>query len=587
MKLLVYNTLTKTKEEFQPLEPNKVKMYVCGVTVYDYCHIGHARSAVVFDVIYRYFLFLGYDVVYVRNFTDIDDKIIRRAQEEHTDYRTIAERYIEAFYEDMDRLGVLRPTVEPRATEHIKEMIEIIQKLFDKGYAYQSGRDVYFSVERFPGYGKLSGRSLEDMMAGARVDIDEHKRNPFDFVLWKGSKEGEPAWDSPWGPGRPGWHIECSAMSAKYLGETFDIHGGGKDLIFPHHENEIAQSEAAFGKPFVRYWLHNGFVNINNEKMSKSLGNFLTIREILDKVHPEALRLFVISKHYRNPVDFSDEAIREAERGLERLYMTLSEALERIGGACPPGGKVPRPNCARLNWLLVRFHHPAFGFGTGWQAPGQAQGLPLPGTEACPYTRSPACHPERSEGSPTCHPGTPLLLDKERIVAFSNSKRAGTEACPYGVDPELSEKVLSFPEKFLEAMNNDFNTAQAVGLMFDLRNALQRFLESSRRGGGARRPALTGPASELVELAIAFLREAGSILGILERAPEAFFREQNLLKLKAIGMTEEEVESWIAKRAEARKEKRFDEADRIRAMLAEKSIQLEDTPNGTRWRVGG
>jgi cysteinyl-tRNA synthetase len=564
MKLLVYNTLTKTKEEFQPLEPNKVKMYVCGVTVYDYCHIGHARSAVVFDVIYRYLLFLGYDVVYVRNFTDIDDKIIRRAQEEHTDYRTIAERYIEAFYEDMDRLGVLRPTVEPRATEHIKEMIEIIQKLFDKGYAYQSGRDVYFSVERFPGYGKLSGRSLEDMMAGARVDIDEHKRNPFDFVLWKGSKEGEPVWDSPWGPGRPGWHIECSAMSAKYLGETFDIHGGGKDLIFPHHENEIAQSEAAFGKPFVRYWLHNGFVNINNEKMSKSLGNFLTIREILDKVHPEALRLFVISKHYRNPVDFSDEAIREAERGLERLYMTLSEALERIGGAVPPGQFL--------------------GVGTGWQAQRTA---PRAGTEACPYTRSPACHPERSEGSPTCHPGTPLLLDKERIVAFSNSKAHAS------VDPELSEKVLSFPEKFLEAMNNDFNTAQAVGLMFDLRNALQRFLESSGRGGQARRPALTGPASgqaqglPLLELAIAFLREAGSILGILERAPEAFFREQNLLKLKAIGMTEEEVESWIAKRAEARKEKRFDEADRIRAMLAEKSIQLEDTPKGTRWRVGG
>ena len=572
MKLLVYNTLTKTKEEFQPLEPNKVKMYVCGVTVYDYCHIGHARSAVVFDVIYRYFLFLGYDVVYVRNFTDIDDKIIRRAQEEHTDYRTIAERYIAAFYEDMDRLGVLRPTVEPRATEHIKEMIEIIQKLFDKGYAYQSGRDVYFSVERFPGYGKLSGRSLEDMMAGARVDIDEHKRNPFDFVLWKGSKEGEPAWDSPWGPGRPGWHIECSAMSAKYLGETFDIHGGGKDLIFPHHENEIAQSEAAFGKPLVRYWLHNGFVNINNEKMSKSLGNFLTIREILDKVHPEALRLFVISKHYRSPVDFSDETIKEAESGLERLYMTLSEALERIGGAVPPGQ------------LLGRV-----------------------GTGAYPYSWSPACHPERSEGSPTCHPGTPLLLDKERIVAFSNSKRAGTEACPYGVDPGrhvdlplLSEKVLSFPEKFLEAMNNDFNTAQAVGLMFDLRNALQRFLESSGRGGQVRRPALTGPASgqaqglqgrhiglPLLELAIAFLREAGSILGILERAPEAFFREQNLLKLKAIGMTEEEVESWIAKRAEARKEKRFDEADRIRAMLAEKSIQLEDTPKGTRWRVGG
>jgi len=511
MKLVVYNTLTKTKEEFQPLEPNKIKMYVCGVTVYDYCHIGHARSAVVFDVIYRYLLFLGYDVVYVRNFTDIDDKIIRRAQEEHTDYRTISERYIAAFYEDMDRLGIRRPTVEPKATEHIKEMIDIIQRLLDKGYAYQSGRDVYFSVERFPAYGKLSGRSLEDMMAGARVDIDEHKRNPFDFVLWKGSKEGEPAWDSPWGLGRPGWHIECSAMSAKYLGETFDIHGGGKDLIFPHHENEIAQSEAAFDKPFVRYWLHNGFVNINNEKMSKSLGNFLTIREILDKVHPEALRLFVVSKHYRSPVDFSDEAIREAERGLERLYMTLSDALERVG-------KDSQPSLGEKD-------------------------------------------------------NVPLLLDKERIVALSNSK-AHT-----GIDSELSEKVFSFPEKFLEAMNNDFNTAQAVGLMFDLRNALQRFLETSGR------KKLKGPASELVGLATAFLRESGSILGILERAPEEFFREQNVLKLKTTGMTEEEVESWIAKRAEARKEKRFDEADRIRAMLAEKFIQLEDTPKGTRWRV--
>lgn len=507
MKLTVYNTLTKDKEEFVPLEPGKVKMYVCGVTVYDYCHIGHARSAVVFDVIYRYLSFIGYDVTYVRNFTDIDDKIIRRAQEEGTDYQTIAKRYIAAFYEDMDRLGVLRPTVEPKATEHIPEMIELIEKLFEKGYAYQSGRDVYFAVERFSGYGKLSGRSLDDMMAGARVEVDEHKRNPFDFVLWKGSKEGEPAWDSPWGPGRPGWHIECSAMSAKYLGETFDIHGGGKDLIFPHHENEIAQSEAASGKTFVRFWLHNGFVNINNEKMSKSLGNFLTIREILEKVHPETLRLFVLSKHYRSPVDFSDETIKDSERGLERLYMTLTEAAERLGGVLPD-------------------NH-----------------------------------------------GNKRLLDQNLIDSLKQSKALAA------VDGELTEKTLSFPAKFFEAMNNDFNTAQAIGLMFDLRNSLQRFLEASGR------KKLKGAAAELVSLALAFLRESGSILGILERTPEEFLREQNLLKLKATGMTAEEVEEWIAKRTEARKERRFEEADRIRAMLAEKSIQLEDTPQGTRWRV--
>ena len=329
MSLQVYNSLTRTKEVFEPLEPGKVRFYVCGVTVYDHCHIGHARSSIVFDVIYRYLLRKGFEVTYVRNFTDIDDKIIRRANEEQVDFRTIADRYIQTFYEDMDALGVLRPTLEPLATENIPEMIEIIHRLMDKGIAYVSGGDVYFAVEGFPDYGKLSGRALEDMMAGARVEVDVHKRNPMDFVLWKGSKPGEPAWDSPWGPGRPGWHIECSAMGKRFLGETFDIHGGGKDLILPHHENEIAQSEAAFGVPFVKYWIHNGFVNINNEKMSKSLGNFFTIRDVLKRVHPEALRLFVLSKHYRSPVDFSDETLAEAERGLEKLYGTLAAVKER------------------------------------------------------------------------------------------------------------------------------------------------------------------------------------------------------------------------------------------------------------------
>lgn len=338
MSLQVYNSLTRTKEVFEPLEPGKVRFYVCGVTVYDHCHIGHARSAIVFDVIYRYLLRKGFEVTYVRNFTDIDDKIIRRANEEQVDFRAIADRYIRTFYEDMDALGVLRPSLEPLATENIPEMIEIIHRLMDKGIAYVSGSDVYFAVEGFPEYGKLSGRALEDMMAGARVEVDVHKRNPMDFVLWKGSKPGEPAWDSPWGPGRPGWHIECSAMGKRFLGETFDIHGGGKDLIFPHHENEIAQSEAAFNVPFVKYWIHNGFVNINDEKMSKSLGNFFTIRDVLHRVHPEALRLFVLSKHYRSPVDFSDETVAEAERGLEKLYGTLAAVRERtaeVAGETP------------------------------------------------------------------------------------------------------------------------------------------------------------------------------------------------------------------------------------------------------------
>jgi cysteinyl-tRNA synthetase len=329
MSLQVYNTLTRTKEPFVPLEPGRVGLYVCGVTVYDLCHIGHARSAIVFDVIYRYLTHLGYQVTYVRNFTDIDDKIIRRAAEEHSDYRTIADRYIGAFHEDMDALEVLRPSLEPLATDHIAAMIEIIRTLMDRGIAYQAGTDVYYQVERFADYGKLSGRMLEDMVAGARVEVDENKRNPLDFVLWKGSKPGEPAWDSPWGPGRPGWHIECSAMGKRFLGKTFDIHGGGKDLVFPHHENEIAQSEAAFDQQFVRYWIHNGFVNIDNEKMSKSLGNFFTIRDVLQTVHAEALRLFVLSKHYRSPVDFSDDTVREAERGLARLYGTIEAAQER------------------------------------------------------------------------------------------------------------------------------------------------------------------------------------------------------------------------------------------------------------------
>ncbi|HEY6009518.1 MAG TPA: cysteine--tRNA ligase, partial [Geobacteraceae bacterium] len=287
MPLRVYNTMSAAKEEFVPLEPGKVRMYVCGVTVYDHCHIGHARANVVFDVIYRYLRASGFDVTYVRNYTDIDDKIINRANRDGVTYDVISERFIKEFDRDMTELGLELPTLQPKATDHIAEIIAIVQTLIDKGIAYQRGGDVYYSVEAFPGYLKLSKRNLEDMQAGARVEVDESKRHPMDFALWKEAKPGEPYWESPWGRGRPGWHIECSAMSMKYLGESFDIHGGGKDLVFPHHENEIAQSEAATGKEFVKYWLHNGFVNINAEKMSKSLGNFFTIKEVLARYDRE------------------------------------------------------------------------------------------------------------------------------------------------------------------------------------------------------------------------------------------------------------------------------------------------------------
>ena len=339
MALRVYNTLTGKKEEFVSLREKEVGLYVCGVTVYDLCHIGHARAAIVFDTIYRYLRYRQYRVTFVRNFTDIDDKIIRRANQEGVDYKTIAEKYIQEFNTDMGSLGLEKPSAEPRATDHIPEMIRLIATLIDKGYAYERGGDVFFSVERFKEYGKLSKRNLEEMQAGARIEIDEKKTNPLDFALWKGSKPGEPFWESPWGKGRPGWHIECSVMSQKYLGETLDIHGGGKDLIFPHHENEIAQSEAATGKPFARYWIHNGFVNINKEKMSKSLGNILTIKEILRDWHPEAVRLFLLSQHYRSPVDFSEESLSEAKSGLDRFYTTLNGIQEALNspGAAPAG----------------------------------------------------------------------------------------------------------------------------------------------------------------------------------------------------------------------------------------------------------
>jgi cysteinyl-tRNA synthetase len=350
MGIRVFNTLTGRKDEFKPLNAGKVGMYVCGPTVYDDSHIGHARAAIVFDVIFRYLKFREFEVTYVRNYTDVDDKIIRKAELEGVPAAEIAERYTRSYDEDMEALGVEKPTVTPRVSDHIPDIIEMVKTLVDKGYAYASGGDVFYSVRKFPGYGRLSGQSLDEIRAGARVDVNEDKDDPADFALWKGAKPGEPHWSSPWGEGRPGWHIECSVMSGRYLGKTFDIHGGGKDLIFPHHENEIAQSEAANEKQMARYWIHNGFVNINKEKMSKSLGNFFTIKQILEKYHPEVIRLFLFSAHYRSPVDFSEQNLTEAEINLDRFYEALARIKELVGSK---GEKAEFPTSGPLAGVIA------------------------------------------------------------------------------------------------------------------------------------------------------------------------------------------------------------------------------------------
>ncbi len=341
MSIQIYNSFSRTKECLIPVEPGHVKMYVCGITAYDRCHIGHARSAIVFDAIVRHLRHRGYKVTFIRNFTDIDDKIINRANELGISTEQLVEEQIRYFYHDMERLHVLDPDVEPRATEHIPEIIELIQTLIEKGHAYKAGSDVYFSVRSFDSYGALSRRDVDEMRAGARIKVGEMKRDPLDFALWKGAKPDEPFWESPWGPGRPGWHIECSAMSMKYLGKTFDIHGGGLDLIFPHHENERAQSEAATGQTYVKYWMHNGFVTINGEKMSKSLGNFITIDDILKEYHPETLRLFLLSKHYRSPLDYSTRAMTEAETALVRSYSALAEAKDLLRSPVKKNRPIP------------------------------------------------------------------------------------------------------------------------------------------------------------------------------------------------------------------------------------------------------
>lgn len=356
MALRVYNTLTKEKELFVPVEPGKVKMYVCGVTPYNHPHIGNARPFVSWDVFRRWLEFSGYDVLHVQNFTDVDDKIIAAANKEGVTWDEIAGRYISSYFEVMDQLNIRRAHVYPRVSTHIAEIIAMVEKLVENGHAYAVDGDVYFKVESFDAYGKLSGRSLDDMKAGARVDVDERKTNPMDFALWKSAKPGEPAWESPWGPGRPGWHIECSAMSLKYLGEMFDFHGGGSDLIFPHHENEIAQTEATTGRsPFVKYWLHNGFITVNEEKMSKSLGNFFTVLEILAHFAPEVLRFFILSTHYRSPLDFSDARLTEAARGLERLTVARTNLAELAMAQGQGENRLSAPTAAEAQALWAAF----------------------------------------------------------------------------------------------------------------------------------------------------------------------------------------------------------------------------------------
>lgn len=480
MALHFYNTLTGKDEEFVPLTPGKVRMYACGVTVYDRSHIGHARAMVTFDVIYRYLRFLGYDVTFVRNFTDVDDKIIQRANERGISSQELSELYIREFDEDMIALRCLPPTHEPRATHHIPEMIALIQELETKGLAYAVDGDVYFAVDRFPGYGKLSHRRLEDMIAGARIEIDERKRRPMDFALWKASKPGEPAWESPWGLGRPGWHIECSAMASKYLGQPFDIHGGGSDLIFPHHENEIAQSEGAKGQEFARYWLHNGMVTVEQEKMSKSLGNFLTIREALQQTTAEVLRMVLLSTHYRMPLDFSEQKVEEADKGLTRIYETL----------------------ARVDAMLAA--------------------------------------------------NTPVSFGGEQLSALGAR------------DSELLTR-------FRDAMDDDCNTARALGVVFEVIRDLNRALDA-------------GQTAELAAMR-KDLAAIASVLGFMDEPPAQFLEQRKQRGLAQARLTPDAIEQLIAERAAARKGRDFQRADAIRTQLAQQGVSLQDGPTGTTWTI--
>lgn len=472
MAIRVYNTMTKQKEEFRPLREGEVRMYVCGPTVYDYTHLGHARTYIAFDVIRRYLEHRGYTVLMVMNFTDIDDKIIRRANETGEDPKKLAEKFLRLFLEDMKALKVKPADIYPRVTEHMDEIIEFVKKLQEKGYAYEGSDGVYFEVQKFKDYGKLSGIKLDELRKGARVEPGEGKKNPEDFALWKKAKPGEPKWESPWGEGRPGWHIECSTMSTKYLGESFDIHGGGNDLIFPHHENEIAQTEACTGHQWVKYWLHTGFLMVNGEKMSKSLGNFVTIRELLKRYDPEVIRLFVLQRHYRSPLDYTEEGMEHAKNSLQRLYNTLENirvAMEKAE-------------------ISFRWEEPEF---------------------------------------------------------------------------KAYEAIRDAREKFYEAMDDDFNTAEALKAVFEASNAVNRYLTE-----------VETPKESVLRKALEFFKIVSEVFGIFED----YFKEQRA------GNEEALIELLVEVRSQLRKEKNFALADKIRAELRELGIQLEDTPHGTVWK---
>ncbi len=457
--LTIYNTLTREKAPLTPIEAGKVRMYVCGMTVYDYCHMGHARVLVVFDMVARYLRARGYDVTYVRNITDIDDKIIKRASENNETINELTTRFIEAMHKDADALGVLRPDIEPRATDHIPQIIKMIENLINNKLAYvASNKDVFFDVSGFKAYGKLSGKNIDELRAGERVEVQEAKDDPLDFVLWKSAKPGEPSWDSPWGPGRPGWHIECSAMSTHCLGEHFDIHGGGQDLQFPHHENEIAQSEGATGHTFVNVWMHNGFVRINDEKMSKSLNNFFTVREVLNSFLAEEIRFFILSSHYRSPLNYSLENLGEARSALHRLYTALRE-VPLSGGA---------------------------------------------------------------------------VIDE-------------------------------YVERFNSVMDDDFNTPRAIAVLHDIVGEINRHDKKSDK------------AKSLA----ATLKALGGVLGLLQDSPVAYLQRGTG---GTDGLDSDAIEKLVAERNQARKDRNFQEADRIRGLLKEQGIELEDTPDGTLWR---
>ena len=487
-ELFIYNTLSGKEEKFVPVNPGHVSMYCCGVTVYAPCHVGHARAFIVFDVIYRFLQSLGYKVKFVRNFTDIDDKIINKAHEKGMVSLELAKENIHFFHEDAKALKLRTPTEEPRATEHIEEIVELIEKLIQKDFAYEVDGEIFYKVKKFKGYGKLSGKNVEELQAGARIEIGEKKKDPLDFVLWKPSKEGEPSWDAPRGRGRPGWHIECSAMSQKYLGKTFDIHGGGADLIFPHHENEIAQSEAAYEVPFATYWLHNGLVNLGKEKMSKSLGNIVTVNEFLKKYSAEVLRIWVLASHYRSPLGFSPVHIRDAVVRLERFYRT-KELIENILSQSAPNNP------------------------------------PSPSTE--------------EEG------------------LFADIKLLQT--------------------RFQEAMLDDFNSVKAIGNIFEVIRSLNQYLQNKN----FKESALT---RDILKEAKKIFSHIADVLGIFEEDPKTYLPKL-YEQLLPENITREHIEARISERKQAREAKNWKLSDQIRDELGGHNIVLEDSSQGTTWRV--